>query len=287
MRRDQQRQSSGKVEIRDLTITYGSRAADRHTVLAKTDLDLEPGAFVSLIGPSGCGKSSLLNALGGFVQPSTGSIRVDGAPVTKPSPEVGVIFQQYALFPWFSALGNIIFALKRFGLPKPELRERAMAALREVGLAQHANKFPNQLSGGMKQRVAVARTLAAEPKVLLMDEPFGALDAQTRIAMHELLLGVWERHRSTVLFVTHDVDEALLLSDRVHVMSAAPGRIIRTFEVTTPRPRSVGNLTPEIIAYRAEILACLKQEKARDPDADPVDETENLARDASPVLPTS
>ena len=219
---------------------------------------IEAGSFVPLIGPSGCGKSSLLNAVGGFVSPAEGTITVDGKPVVGPNPEVGVIFQQYALFPWFTALGNVEFALKRFGLPRGELRDRAMEALREVGLEVHALKYPGQLSGGMKQRVAVARTLASQPKVLLMDEPFGALDAQTRISMHEILMRVWEKHKSTVIFVTHDVDEALLLSDRVHVMSVAPGRIVRTLEVSAPRPRSVEKIDPETIAHRVTVLQLLK-----------------------------
>jgi NitT/TauT family transport system ATP-binding protein len=249
---------TGHVEIRGVTIAYDGARSGHHLALAKTDLMIEPGAFVSLIGPSGCGKSSLLNAVGGFVHPSEGSITVDGRPVTGPDPEVGVIFQQYALFPWFSALANIEFALKRFGLPRHELRERAFEALREVGLESHAMKYPGQLSGGMKQRVAVARTLASRPKVLLMDEPFGALDAQTRISMHEILMRVWERHKSTVIFVTHDVDEALLLSDRVHVMSVAPGRIVRTLEVRAPRPRSVDKIDPETLAHRVTVLSLLK-----------------------------
>ena len=253
----------GQVEIRGLAIAYdGKRSATRHLALAPTDLTIAAGSFVSLIGPSGCGKSSLLNAVGGFVKPSEGQVLVDGKPVIGPNPDVGVIFQQYALFPWFSALGNVEFALKRFGLPRAELRDLAMEALREVGLEQHAHKYPGQLSGGMKQRVAVARTLAARPKVLLMDEPFGALDAQTRIAMHEILMRVWENHKSTVIFVTHDVDEALLLSDRVHVMSVAPGRIVRTLEVTGPRPRSVDRIDPETLAHRVTVLQLLKQAHA-------------------------
>jgi NitT/TauT family transport system ATP-binding protein len=248
----------GRVDVRGVTVAYDGARSGHHLALAKTDLVIEAGSFVSLIGPSGCGKSSLLNAVGGFVRPSEGSITVDGRPVTGPNPEVGVIFQQYALFPWFTALANIEFALKRFGLPRGELRERAREALREVGLEAHAAKFPGQLSGGMKQRVAVARTLAARPKVLLMDEPFGALDAQTRISMHEILMRVWERHKTTVIFVTHDVDEALLLSDRVHVMSTAPGRIVRTLEVRAPRPRSVDKLDPETLAHRVTVLSLLK-----------------------------
>ena len=248
---------TGRVDVKGVTIAYDGRGG-HNLALACTNLVIEAGSFVSLIGPSGCGKSSLLNAVGGFVSPAEGTITVDGKPVTGPNPEVGVIFQQYALFPWFTALGNVEFALKRFGLPRGELRDRAMEALREVGLEVHAQKYPGQLSGGMKQRVAVARTLASQPKVLLMDEPFGALDAQTRISMHEILMRVWEKHKSTVIFVTHDVDEALLLSDRVHVMSVAPGRIVRTLEVSAPRPRSVEKIDPETIAHRVTVLQLLK-----------------------------
>jgi len=168
------------------------------------------------------------------------------------------VFQQYALFPWFSAIGNVKFALKRFDLSGAELESRAMQALTEVGLHKQARKFPGQLSGGMKQRVAIARTLSLEPKVLLMDEPFGALDAQTRLSMHDLLLTVWEKHRPTVLFVTHDVDESLLLADTIHVMSAAPGKIVRTYTIEMRRPRKVETLGPELLAVRAEILGLLK-----------------------------
>ena len=251
----------GRVELKGVTIAYDGRG-NRNLALARTELVIEAGSFVSLIGPSGCGKSSLLNAVGGFIRPAEGTITVDGQPVGGPNPEVGVVFQQYALFPWFTALANIEFALKRFGLARRELRDRAMEALREVGLEAHALKYPGQLSGGMKQRVAVARTLAARPKVLLMDEPFGALDAQTRIAMHEILMRLWENHRSTVIFVTHDVDEALLLSDRVYVMSVAPGRIVRTLEVQAPRPRSVEKVAPETLAHRVTVLNLLKEAHA-------------------------
>jgi NitT/TauT family transport system ATP-binding protein len=259
---------TGRVEIRGVTIAYDGARSGHHLALAKTDLVIDAGSFVSLIGPSGCGKSSLLNAVGGFVHPTEGSITVDGRPVTGPNPDVGVIFQQYALFPWFTALANVEFALKRFRLPRGELRDRALESLREVGLEAHALKFPGQLSGGMKQRVAVARTLAAQPKVLLMDEPFGALDAQTRISMHEILMRVWEKHKSTVIFVTHDVDEALLLSDRVHVMSVAPGRIVRTLEVRAPRPRSVDRIDADSLAHRVTVLQLLKHAHAVDSPTD-------------------
>ncbi|WP_343504122.1 ABC transporter ATP-binding protein [Alloyangia pacifica] len=251
----------GDVRINDVAITFKGKQGPV-TALETTTLRLHPGTFTALIGPSGCGKSTLMNAIGGFVEPSSGAITIDGAAVRGPSDKVGVIFQQYALFPWFTALGNVRFALRRFGLPKAEEIDRARAALAEVGLAQHAGKFPQELSGGMKQRVAIARTLACEPKVLLMDEPFGALDAQTRIGMHELLLKVWERHRATVLFVTHDVDEALLLADDVRVMSHAPGRLIRHYPLSQPRPRAFNRSGSELLDIREEILGLLRPQKA-------------------------
>lgn len=253
----------GLVEIDHVSIRFSSPQGD-HLALAETKLRLEPGTFTALIGPSGCGKSTLLNAVAGFVEATGGQIRIDGTPVDGPSEQVGVVFQQYALFPWFTALGNVKFALQRFKLSKDERHEIAMAALGEVGLDTQADKYPGQLSGGMKQRVGIARTLAYEPKVLLMDEPFGALDAQTRRVMHELLLRVWDKHRATVLFVTHDVDEALLLADHVHVMSGAPGRIIRSYELTAKRPRAIARNYPDLLDIRQEILDLLKPDPEHD-----------------------
>ena len=244
---------TGRVEARGAAIRFKAVQA-----LAPTDLVLEPGSFTALIGPSGCGKSTLLNAIAGFTDLAGGTLTVDGRPVRGPSPEVGVVFQQYALFPWFTARGNVEFALKRLRLGQAAQREAAEVALAEVGLAGRGGNFPGQLSGGMKQRVALARTLAARPKVLLMDEPFGALDAQTRSAMHELLLGVWDKRRMTVLFVTHDVDEALVLSDRIHVMSAGPGRIIETIELGDRTGRKVDKVGPEYVAQRNRIIGLLR-----------------------------
>ena len=251
------RTDAGRVAIDDVVIRFDGRDGPV-TALDRTTLTLEPGTFTALIGPSGCGKSTLMNAIAGFVPAAEGALSLDGARIEGPSPEVGVIFQQYALFPWFTALGNVRFGLKRFGLRKDEEIARARAALDEVGLAPHARKFPQQLSGGMKQRVAIARTFATGPKVMLMDEPFGALDAQTRRGMHGLLMTVWQKHRATVLFVTHDVDEALLLADDVHVMSQAPGRLIRHYRLDQPRPRTLGRDAPELLEIREEILALLR-----------------------------
>jgi NitT/TauT family transport system ATP-binding protein len=249
---------SGRIEISNLSIDYRAGSKRLTTALSPTDLILKPGEFAAIIGPSGCGKSTLLNAVAGFVAPSTGGVVIDGEEITRPNPEVGVIFQQFALFPWFSALGNVEFPLRRFPINRAERQARALAALGEVGLAEHARKYPGQLSGGMKQRVAIARTLVSNPKVLLMDEPFGALDAQTRLAMHELLLRLWEARRQTVLFVTHDVEEALILADVVYVMSAAPGRIIERIDVDLGRPRSVERLDPSFITKRARLIELLR-----------------------------
>jgi NitT/TauT family transport system ATP-binding protein len=252
----------GSVQIEGLSVVFNARG--RTTVaLKETDLALRPGTFTALVGPSGCGKSTILNAVAGFVAPTRGRVALDGLPITRPGPDVGIIFQQYALFPWMTAIGNVKFSLARFKLGKAERQERALQALREVGLEHAAQKYPGELSGGMKQRVAIARTLAGQPKVLLMDEPFGALDAQTRLSMHELLLRIWEARRSTVLFVTHDVDEALLLADVVHVMAANPGRIIKTYEVSSSRPRSVARFDAQAIQAREEIIELLHPSNAR------------------------
>ena len=177
---------------------------------------------------------------------------------------MGVVFQQYALFPWFTALGNVMFALKRFKISKQERLERAYAALKEVGLEGRERTYPGQLSGGMRQRVALARVFVTSPKVLLMDEPFGALDAQTRVAMHEILLRIWEAHRTTVLFVTHDVDEALILSDCAHIMSVGPGQIIESMEVKQERPRHVDNIGPDFLEARNHIIRLLRQPGGKD-----------------------
>ncbi|MFD2173775.1 ABC transporter ATP-binding protein [Rhodobacter lacus] len=246
----------GDLRIEDVTITYPARKGQVHA-LALPRLHLAPGSFTAVIGPSGCGKSSLLNAIAGFVAPTSGRILLDGAPVTGPSARIGVIFQHYALFPWFTALGNVRFALRRFPLSRAEEIARARAALDEVGLGAHARKFPQQLSGGMRQRVAIARTFACAPEVLLLDEPFAALDAQTRRGMQELMLAVWARHSATVLLVTHDVDEALLLADRVLLMSAAPGRLIGEYLLPQPRPRRLTQDGGALLALREDILARL------------------------------
>src|SRR5215475_7542650 len=196
-------------------------------VLALEDVSLSVGTreFVALLGPSGCGKSTLLYLMGGFLPIETGKILIDGKPVAGPGPDRGIVFQHFALFPWKTVRGNILYGLERQGMPKAQREKRAQDFINLVGLTGFEDSYPSQLCGGMKQRTAIARTLAFDPKILLMDEPFGALDAQTRHLMQTELLGIWERARKTVIFVTHDVQEAVYLADRVAVMSARPGRI--------------------------------------------------------------
>jgi NitT/TauT family transport system ATP-binding protein len=226
----------GAIEIDNLHIRLGegSQAFD---AVQDVSLSIAPGEFVCVLGPSGCGKSTLLGALAGHWTPSRGSIHVDGAPVAGPHPDRGLVFQQHTLFPWKKVLDNVAFGLKMQGVARAERRERARELLGLVGLAGFEDRYPVQLSGGMQQRVEIARVLINHPRVMLMDEPFGALDAQTRLKMQELLLDVWARVNTTIIFITHDIDEALFLADRILVMSPRPGRIIDEIRLDFPRPR--------------------------------------------------
>jgi NitT/TauT family transport system ATP-binding protein len=196
-------------------------------VLALEDICLEvrPREFLALLGPSGCGKSTLLYLIGGFLPTETGRILLDGAPVAGPGPDRGIVFQHFALFPWKTVRANVLYGLEKMRLPREEREKRAQSFIDLVGLTGFEDSYPSQLSGGMKQRTAIARTLAIDPKILLMDEPFGALDAQTRHLMQSELLAIWRRSPKTVIFVTHDVQEAVFLADRVAVMTARPGHI--------------------------------------------------------------
>jgi NitT/TauT family transport system ATP-binding protein len=211
--------------------------------LSQVDLIVQPGEFVALLGPSGCGKSTLLNLVAGFEQASGGVLQVHGKRVEKPGPDRGVVFQEAALFPWLTVWENVIFGPKTQGLSPKDYEARAHDMLRIVGLSDFKNHLPVQLSGGMRQRVGIARILTLGSQVLLMDEPFGALDAQTRLSMQELLLSVWQQLKPTIVFVTHDIDEALFLADTVYVMSARPGRIQARLEVPLSRPRSIEDTT--------------------------------------------
>lgn len=214
-----------QIDVRDVSHTY--RPARGRTVLAleSVSLQIAPREFVALLGPSGCGKSTLLYLVGGFLPVETGAIEIEGAPVGAPGPDRGIVFQHFALFPWKTVRANVRYGLEKMGLARPEQERRAQGYIDLVGLKGFEESYPSQLSGGMKQRAALARTLAVEPKILLMDEPFGALDAQTRSLMQTELLAIWQKTQKTVIFVTHDVQEAVLLAQRVVVMSARPGRV--------------------------------------------------------------
>jgi NitT/TauT family transport system ATP-binding protein len=236
---------TGLVEIDRVTVVFG-KGRKAHTAVEETIIRVEPGEFVCILGPSGCGKSTLLNSVAGYVQPNSGEVRVDGEVVIKPGPDRGMVFQQYSLFPWKTVKENVAFGPKMAGHSGAGAESVANTFLEMVGLSRFASRYPAELSGGMQQRVGIARALANYPRVLLMDEPFGALDAQTRQMMQESLLSIWSEFGTTVLFITHDIDEAIFLADRVLIMSASPGRIIADFAVDLPRPR-----VPEVIAEPA------------------------------------
>jgi len=219
--------------------------------LAPVDLSIPTGEFVCMIGASGCGKSTLLRIVAGFEEPTTGNVAMYGKAITGPGSDRGMVFQDYALFPWMTVRENISFGPRQRQLPREEIAKTADEFVRMVGLERFADRYPNQLSGGMKQRVAIARVLANDASILLMDEPFGALDALTREQLQNELLQIWKRTGVTTIFVTHSVEEAVLLADRVLVMSAGPGRIESDFRIDLPRPRDVSS--PEFNALRRDI----------------------------------
>ena len=253
----------GRITLTGLGVRYGGTGRSRATAaVQEVNLDIHPGQFIALVGPSGCGKTTVLNAIAGFVKPTEGTVTIDGSAVTGPSARAGVVFQQHSLFPWMTALDNVAFGPRELGLPNA--RELARRHLALVGLGDFADAYPSTLSGGMRQRVGLARALATEPPVLLMDEPFGALDALTRELMQELLLGIWEKKPHTVVFITHDVEEAVFLADRVVVMGAQPGRVREIIEVDMPRPRSADSRNdPRLAHLRAEISAIIRDESRR------------------------
>lgn len=229
---------AAKLSARGVTKTFRNARGDVVSALGEVNLDIAPGEFVCLIGPSGCGKTTLLNLFAGLDRPDTGAISMDGAPVTGPGPDRAVLFQDPALFPWLSVAANVKFALELIGIPKDEREERAMHWLRRVHLGRFANAQPHELSGGMRSRAALARALACQPEVLLADEPFAALDAQTREILQRELQEVWLETRNTFVFVTHNVREAIFLADRVVLMSAPPGTFVAEHRITAPRPRA-------------------------------------------------
>ena len=239
----------------------GVRRGAATRALEPTSLEVPDNDFVTILGPSGCGKSTLLRLVAGLDQPTTGRISLDGVPVREPGPDRGMVFQSYTLFPWLTIAENIAYGLREKGVPKAQRRDVVASYTEKVGLRGFENHYPKQLSGGMQQRTAIARALANDPEILLLDEPFGALDNQTRGLMQELLLGIWERERKTVLFVTHDIEEAIFLASRVIVMSARPGRIKADIPVDLPHPRHYTmKTTPEFSALKAQLTEEIRVE---------------------------
>jgi NitT/TauT family transport system ATP-binding protein len=230
-------QAAAMIEISGVSQVFQTSGRQSHLALSNISLTIQDGAFVSILGPSGCGKSTLLYIVGGFVTPSEGTAKVKGKTITGPGPDRGPVFQEFALFPWKSVLGNVMYGPRQQGVSSAEAEAQSRRLIEMVGLKGFEHFYPKELSGGMKQRVALARTLAYHPAVLLMDEPFGALDAHTRTRLQNDLLNIWERDRKTVLFVTHSVEEAVFLSDKVIVMTRSPGRIKRVVDIDLPRPR--------------------------------------------------
>ena len=225
------------IEIEGVSQVFQTSTRQDHLALSDISLSVAEGAFVSILGPSGCGKSTLLYIVGGFVQPTRGVAKMKGSAIKGPGPDRGPVFQEFALFPWKTVLGNVTYGPRQQGVRFAEADSQARALLEMVGLKGFEEFYPKELSGGMKQRVALARTLAYHPEVLLMDEPFGALDAHTRTRLQKDLLNIWERDRKTVLFVTHSVEEAVFLSDKVVMMTRSPGRIRQVIDIELPRPR--------------------------------------------------
>jgi ABC-type nitrate/sulfonate/bicarbonate transport system ATPase subunit len=246
--------------LRGVSRTFASARGDTPALQA-TDLDVAENDFVTILGPSGCGKSTLLRIVAGLDRPSTGEVLLDGRRIDGPGADRGMVFQSYTLFPWLDVLDNVCFGLRERGLPRAQQVETARDFIRRVGLSGFEHHYPKQLSGGMQQRTALARALANGPRMLLMDEPFGALDHQTRELMQELLLGIWEAERKTVLFVTHDIDEAVFMGSRVVVMSARPGRIKvdRAVALAHPRHWSV-KTTPEFARLKGELMEQVRVE---------------------------
>lgn len=254
---------NGAIDIENVSVMFGEGHL-QHLAVSQTTLSIKAGEFVCLLGPSGCGKSTLLNTVAGYVTPTHGQVLVDGVMVSKPGPERGMVFQQYSLLPWKTVSENIAFGPRMAGKSRDDSSALANTFLNLVGLTKFADRYPAELSGGMQQRVGIARALANYPSVLLMDEPFGALDSQTRLMMQENLLSIWSEFGTTVLFVTHDVDEAIFLADRVLVMSASPGEIIGDLNIPLHRPRRPEiSSDPTYVAKRTECLSLIRKESLR------------------------
>ena len=252
--------NKGNIAIKNLDVRFG-KGANQVDAVSDVSVDVKPGEFVSILGPSGCGKSTLLNVVAGFVKRSGGSVQVDDKEVSGPGADRGMVFQQYSLFPWMTVRKNVEFGLKMQGRSSSERESAARTLLGLAGLLAFENHYPDQLSGGMKQRVGIVRALATSPQVLLMDEPFGALDAQTRVVMQQILTNMWQRFRLSVLFITHDIDESIFLSDKVYVMTARPGRIKAEIDVPLPRPRVPEMMTsPEFLLLKRQLHELIREE---------------------------
>ena len=251
-----------KITIRNLSVDYVSEERrERHTAIEGLSLDILENEFLCVAGPSGCGKSTLISAIAGFIRPRAGTLLMDGRTILEPGADRGVVFQEYALLPWRKVIDNVALGLKLRGVPKAERHRIAERYLALTNLTEAAEKYPHELSGGMKQRVAVARTLANTPQVMLMDEPFAAVDAQTRMTLQEELVRIWEQSQVTVLFVTHSVDEAVFLGDRVVVLSPRPAHVKDTVEVSIPRSRrtwGLMNADPDFIGLRDRVLQLVR-----------------------------
>lgn len=241
-----------KIVIKNVTKTFTVTNKLPQIVLAGLSLTINNGEFTCLLGPSGCGKTTLMNLIAGFDKPTTGSVEIDGQPVSRPHPKHITIFQDYGLFPWRTVLDNVLFGLEAKGIKGRDAKKLAGEYLELVGLTAAAGQFPRQLSGGMKQRVSIARALAVEPDILLMDEPFGALDAFTRYRLQDEILRIWQEKQPTIIFVTHDIDEAIYLGQKIVIMSPNPGRIKTVLPVTTPKPADRSG--EEFGLYRREIF---------------------------------
>ncbi len=266
--------STGEIVIENLSKTYNEGMPQAVEALRDIDLTVEDGEFVTIVGPSGCGKSTLMEIVAGLVPKSSGSVRIGDEEVTKPRREIGVVFQEYSLFPWRTVLRNAAFGLEVMGVDKDERLDRAREMLELVGLEGFENAHPEELSGGMQQRVAIARTLATDPDILLMDEPFGALDEQTRMYMGEELLRIWGETEKTVIFITHSLQESVLLSDRVVVLSTRPGRIREIVDVDLDRPRDTDIIGSEAFnRAQSQIWQLIKDEGgAAETDVEALDE---------------
>ncbi|CAN7270772.1 ABC transporter ATP-binding protein [Acidovorax delafieldii] len=249
------------VSIQAVSRVFETAKGQRTQALQPVDFEVRDNDFVTILGPSGCGKSTLLRIVAGLDHATSGRVLLDGVPVEGPGADRGMVFQSYTLFPWLTIEQNIRFGLRERGMPEAQQKERAAYFIAKVGLRGFEQHFPKQLSGGMQQRTAIARALANDPKILLMDEPFGALDNQTRVLMQELLLGIWEAERKTVLFVTHDIDEAIFMANRVAVFSARPGRIKTELTVDLPHPRHYTIKTsPEFMDLKAHLTEEIRAE---------------------------